>query len=97
MSTIKLSPSLKYRHVATIRWSHAFPFDMLRYDNCHPEKSDDVAEIFHRWSEDPKRTGLGPFKAHVVAYSETKAWPFTHDRWHSFGCNIEPKSIGELP
>ena len=95
MSTTKMSPTLKYRHIATVRWIGKFPIDMLRYDSCHPADSEAITAII--------QGGAGatvapvPLKAHLVAYSVDKRWPFTHDRWHSFGCNIEPMSIGELP
>lgn len=62
-----------------VRGSGGFPFDMLRYDNCFPDKEEDSAAV-----------GAD----HVLPYREvwlrrvSLGTPANVDRWRSFGWEV---------
>lgn len=56
-----------------------FPVDMLRYDRCVPERSEDV------FSVDTRNDGRS---VQLLQYCLTKAGP-TVDRWKSFGWSVD--------
>ena len=57
-----------------------FPLDMLRYDQCAPYSSDDVAKIDTSEYQQRRRVRL-------VRYSDGGR-PATVDRWRSFLWNV---------
>jgi len=79
---IKLIEPMKWRHVARITFTGAFPMDMLRYDSCWPESQTDITAIIKRRGDNTV--------VRVVKYSPFKQWPFADGRWASFGCHIRP-------
>jgi hypothetical protein len=78
-----MSKRMRYRFSATGR--NTFPFDMLRYDSCHPNTQDSVSEM--EASLDPNeriaREQRG-FKVTLTSYVR----PCEPARWNSFGWRI---------
>ena len=71
----------------TVRSNMPFPFDMLRYDGCHPESQDDISAMFAEGTREVK----------LVMYHE----PGEHDeptreRWKSFLWNVLEGSIKQI-
>lgn len=54
-----------------------FPFDMLRYDHCHPFDSHAARKL-----------GGRDQRALVLACTWEKGWKPTFDRWASFGWSV---------
>jgi hypothetical protein len=81
---------LKGRTVkATVEFSGEFPLDMLRYDQCYPDQSSDVAVIAD--SMDWNRHGAGRKTLTLAKFAESgRREPWTAGRWKSFGCKLEP-------
>ena len=76
---------MKWVHRARVEGSGDFPVDMLRYDSCWPDTSDDVAFMgTMHYSSRGKRALV------VACYSPYVSWPFTDKRWLSFGWSCEP-------
>jgi hypothetical protein len=68
----------------------SFPFDMLRYDMCHPYGPDDAAEM------GPPTNGMDDMSyrrwrsIRMISYAH--AGP-TVDRWRSFGWTCSPEKL----
>lgn len=67
----------------TVSGAGTFPFDMLRYDGCHPYSGDDVAALGSREIRSIR------LSRHV----EHKAVAPTHERWRLFGWTVQPGSV----
>lgn len=66
----------------------SFPFDMLRYDACHPRTSGDASQL--SVDEDRRRETRTVELAKISRSSY--ALP-TSGRWSSFGWSVDPDSI----
>jgi hypothetical protein len=80
MTTRKLPVTLKHEVRFTVCGSGTFPFDMLRYDACHPAGEQQSALLFDHhdeWRE-----------VELIHYSEVKSWEPTVERWRSFGWDV---------
>lgn len=66
-----------------------FPFDMLRYDSCCPDRSEDAAEM-SGYDTEVRTVRLRRFAR------DKKAGP-TVERWRSFGWSVVPGTPGEMP
>lgn len=80
----KLDTPKRWEHVAEVTCSGEFPIEMLRYDCCFPRRECDAAEIC---------SGADEVVVQIVRYTDTKAPPWTHDRWKSFGATVGPVKI----
>jgi len=82
--------SMRYRQVIEVtgRPYSSFPLDMLRYDGCHPERSEDCNliedRVGNRLHEQDSTT-----KIRLVRFVELKSNQPTVDRWKSFGWDCE--------
>lgn len=76
---------MKYYQTFTVKGRGTFPFDMLRYDCCHPRDSADVDEMLSYRDVDRyvtlKRYVQGPKNQPTLA------------RWLSFGWKVVETSI----
>lgn len=61
-----------------------FPFDMLRYDGCHPVSSTDVAAMFAKGRRD----------VNMIGYTTRRGDYPTKGRWESFLWRVT--SLGNL-
>ena len=61
-----------------------FPFDMLRYDGCHPETQDDVSAMFKQGTRDVKL---------VMYHRPGERDEPNRERWQSFLWNVHEGSI----
>lgn len=79
--------SMRYRQVIEIEaGSHTrFPLDMLRYDGCYPERSEDCNLIEDRVGYDRLHEQDGQAKIRLVRFVEAQKCVPTVDRWRSFG------------
>lgn len=73
-------PKLKVTHF-TVQGFGVFPVDMLRYDQCWPERTEDAIQITKRPSEYPP---VPPPMVRLV----THGVKITNDRWSSFGWTV---------
>lgn len=86
--TRKLESTMKYQHYLKVKFSGAFPIDMLRYDRCYPDKQEDVTVI-----ENSLREVNGePRTVILMAYNTSQKCPFELRRWKSFCCEVEPSN-----
>jgi hypothetical protein len=67
-------------HVFTVTGTHDFPYDMLRYDTCWPEREMDTPKLGRR-STDTRRVGM------IGLHEPTGA------RWSSFGWEVEDHKV----
>ena len=67
----------------TVSGKGHFPLDMLRYDACHPARSEDVSLI----GDGPTRT------INLRKHTSTKEPNITRARWESFGWSVGLGSI----
>lgn len=63
----------------TVQGKGSFPLDMLRYDQCWPERGDDVSEI-----EERRSYGDGLRNVRLIGVCSTP----TVGRWSSFGWQV---------
>lgn len=70
---------------------YPFPLDMLRYDACYPERSEDAATI--GYSLDPEQQGGDSFVVRLIRFHKTRYWEPTVGRWSSFMWSVRPSSI----
>ena len=70
-----------------------FPWDMLRYDSCWPQTSDDVAKITPHYSDYSVRDDVGDHDHDILGRRTVKLvttrhlkrdFPITPARWDSF-------------
>ena len=66
------------RMIFEVEGNGTFPYDMLRYDACHPRSQTDVVAMVRNTSVRPVQL------AAYVRYADAKP---TIDRWASFGWN----------
>lgn len=89
-------------HTFTVVGKFAFPLDMLRYDSCHPHRSEDVSEMedamdrqtTHDRFHPPTGVKVGnPYRIEFARYGTTKADAerTTIGRWISFGWSVDPR------
>lgn len=87
---------MKYLQIFTVQGkASTFPFDMLRYDSCHPQDSDAVERLTYRRSDAMVRDANGKMTFPVVSvrlarYVRTKQEMPTSARWASFGWTVLP-------
>lgn len=72
----------------TVTGHGPFPFDMLRYDKCYPDTSEDVVKM----DKPTPRLGLDP---RSVNMSSTAGAP-TAERWSSFGWTVNALSARRI-
>lgn len=78
-----------YLHRARVTTVHPFPLDMLRYDSCFPNSSEDAVLIEKSIKTHPREA----YTVTVARYgSRQRDHDFTPARWRSFGCAIESVS-----
>lgn len=70
----------------TVEGHGEFPYDMLRYDCCHPLSQDDVNKLENDNSREPRRVTL-------VSVKRCKTGP-TEGRWNSFCWKVVEKDGG---
>ena len=74
-----------YAHIAEVEFSHNFPVDMLRYDECWPEREgNDSAKIEKSFTDPP----MSKVVVRVKTRTNSKTPPWTVDRWRSFNAII---------
>jgi len=69
-----------------VRGFGSFPLDMLRYDSCFPQNSNDAFRI-----GDPDNKE----EITLVHYWGHRGWRPTFDRWKSFLWSVDPNSVYE--
>jgi hypothetical protein len=69
-----------YKHTADISSGLEFPLDMLRYDQCYPDRGEDASRMATQDPEAPIR---------VATVRNTRIPPWTDGRWRSFGCTVK--------
>jgi len=87
--------SMRYRQVIEVSADPygTFPMDMLRYDGCYPEGSEDASKIGENLQL--LDTARGPedypekWVIRLVRFVETKKCEPTVGRWRSFGWDCE--------
>lgn len=72
-----------YRTEFEVVGSHQFPVDMLRYDNCHPSRSEDANQIADSLRE-RTHSALEQKRIRLVQFSDVKGGRITDGRWSSF-------------
>jgi hypothetical protein len=76
-----------------------FPQDMLRYDSCYPQRSEDASNMALADDREygfcyQKEHGEAPtFGIRLVHRDDTKNWQPTEGRWRSFGWRVNPHSV----
>lgn len=65
----------------TVEGAGSFPTDMLRYDECFPDRSEDAICIGDRFPE-------GTYRVTLRKKSEEKRVVVTDRRWESFGWRV---------
>lgn len=68
---------MAYRTEFVVRGDGRFPFDMLRYDHCHPVTGDDALNV-GTTERDTRSVKL------ATIHGQKDTGP-TRARWHSFG------------
>ena len=74
-----------YKFTVEALHSIGFPIDMLRYDGCFPDTSEDSVLISY---QHPKKGA-----SVTLRKVGTVHWTPTTERWRSFGWNIVPGSV----
>ena len=64
-----------------------FPIDMLRYDGCHPETSEDARKI--EMTISPFSRGKGEVRIQLRMYTFLFPPRPEVERWNSFGWRVE--------
>jgi len=81
-------------HVFTVEGSGEFPFDMLRYDTCWPEREFDTPKLGRQF-DGPR---LGPARSTKRTVGMIGLRGPTVDRWASFGWKVgdtvQERSVG---
>lgn len=76
----------------TVRGASEFPFDMLRYDSCHPRHEPDARAMGRLYARnDPQATE--PREVVLESRGRDRHWEPTAARWQSFLWNVVPDSI----
>lgn len=73
----------KYEHHYTVVGRGVFPFDMLRYDACHPRRETDSGTLERAWREWPKERRM-LLEVQIVGLVAP-----TEGRWASFGWRVK--------
>lgn len=68
-----------YSQSIAIQGHGSFPIDMLRYDSCYPDSSEDASKIHDSLEKFESKT----IRVRRLVDSKKKMWTF--DRWKSFG------------
>jgi hypothetical protein len=63
-----------------------FPYDMLRYDSCCPDRSEDASAM---------RDGVGQRQVQLRRYAVNSGGP-TVERWQSFGWSVVKNDYGQI-
>ena len=71
----------------TVTSDMPFPFDMLRYDGCHPETEDDVSAMFKQGTRNVRL---------VMYHRPGEPEEPTRERWQSFLWNVHEGSIKQV-
>lgn len=80
---------MKYRTIFTVAGCGRFPWDMLRYDRCFPETTEDAVELELDSLEDC--TAIREIT--LVRFHSTKGdGEPTAARWRSFNWAVQPNS-----
>ena len=69
----------------SVRGRGHFPFDMLRYDMCHPVDSSDAAAMFFDYSQASLEEHKQIRTVKLRTWTGNLYWNPTYDRWRSFG------------
>ncbi len=70
----------KYKHILRVEGEGRFPFDMLRYDACYPNTTEDAVALV-------QATPGSKYSLCLTKVTDTPVG-FTPSRWISFGCRI---------
>lgn len=75
-------------HTYTVRGTHPFPIDMLRYDASYPSSESESAQI-HNCAMYP-REEFSIVLSHTCTNHRARngCWTPTTGRWRSFGWNV---------
>lgn len=76
-----------HMHRARVTAGCRFPLDMLRYDSCWPESTEDAVCI-ERSIRERLRVRYSVIVCRSSQYKRDAGW--TLERWVSFGCEVEP-------
>ena len=86
MNIFNITKFKGYRTEFFVTGRGEFPYDMLRYDMCHPSGPDDAAAISAPLEKDYMKWR----QIRMVSYAA--AGP-TVDRWRSFGWTCSPEKL----
>lgn len=75
----------------SVRGSGEFPFDMLRYDGCHPVNESQARDIARTYAKGD--APLTPRTVRLETRGRPRIWFPTEGRWNSFGWVVERESI----
>jgi hypothetical protein len=78
-----------YVQVFQVEGAANFPFDMLRYDHCYPDSSEDATNLDR--DDRPFTESRRTVKLRRIVQSKADA-P-TEARWRSFGWKVVPNSV----
>ena len=70
-----------------------FPLDMLRYDGCYPNRSEDAGSIEYTFDRHRKRIQVS---VQLTKRHRGKEPNITSDRWASFSWSVDPAAIYTL-
>lgn len=62
-----------------------FPYDMLRYDMCHPVDSTSAGNMHFDYAQMSRSEREAPREVKLRCWSRHKFWRPTYARWQSFG------------
>jgi len=97
----KLHTQLRYTHLAiatpknTVTFTH-FPVDMCRYDRCYPHSDLDAKNIGRMVYQDGGSLRPIAKPVRLLQYGENSRPSWNHDRWLSFGWEIEEATYSDF-
>lgn len=68
-----------------------FPFDMLRYDACHPRHEDEARQLGTTYAKGDLPEGKRQIE--LESRGRPNHWTPTVDRWRSFGWTVDHYSL----
>ena len=87
MQVVKLDEALKYVVKFTVTGTGHFPVDMLRYDRCLPDSSEDWDSAMRR-KDESDTFNTRARSVHMIRHVPRKDMGVTEARWASFGWRV---------
>lgn len=87
---------MTYRQTFTVRGTGTFPYDMLRYDHCWPEKEAESDRLDSNKMLHDDNYFSTPRDVSLVRYVDSKHDFPTSGRWHSFGWQVVEETVSSV-